>query len=508
AKPAKQNRMLISTIKVPCYVSTEIHVPAAAALKQLNMWMTSPCPNCKSAMESGLHSWMQHLSQVHTVPHEWPSSRAQRLTGPAAAKPYTTITESKKKRKLDTVPRPLNSFMVSCPPHVISPPSIPSFPVLMLSEERALFAQSDALSLMKNASKTAELCVQSTTHLRGDNGGALLLDKAIPGGFKAGQTNVAKPEEVPPPAAPHNLHAPADPSTAQGARSMGVNGGNIFAQHIRRNVLCEFGDASNSAISQQLGSLWKSVPRHMRMQYDEEACRLADIHKIEFPGYRYQPKKRGQDCVVDGDPMPLRVSKRAVKQRHLDDATWSYSQRKPRKTDSKSLAKTKKTMKEKNTRKAMKPASNSSANDSAYSSCGSSSASPSLPSPPRQNNKCSLVYTSESSNSFPEYGGLYSPYFPSQDANYKLHSYDVMGNPIEYQFHTYQEMQSFVKNMEHLQSGRNYSGNSCGESSLSTTAATSPQEGEAYARYYGYYDNCSYYSNTSSSTDPFYADSH
>ncbi|VDP89106.1 unnamed protein product [Echinostoma caproni] len=66
----------------------------------------------------------------------------------------------------------------------------------------------------------------------------------------------------------------------------------LFAQHIRRNVLRVFSDASNSVISQQLGDLWRTVPLRLRNQYDDEANRLVKIHQLEFPNYKYQPKKR------------------------------------------------------------------------------------------------------------------------------------------------------------------------------------------------------------------------
>ena len=74
------------------------------------MWLEE-CAGCASAQAS-LHTWIRHLTDVHALPTEWPSDRALRLTGAAASKPYTTITESKKRRRKDSVPRPLNSFMV------------------------------------------------------------------------------------------------------------------------------------------------------------------------------------------------------------------------------------------------------------------------------------------------------------------------------------------------------------------------------------------------------------
>nr|VZI24599.1 unnamed protein product [Spirometra erinaceieuropaei] len=142
------------------------------------MWMQE-CATCAPAQVSGIQTWMKHLTEVHPLPTEWPSDRASRLTGQAAMKPYTTITESKKRRRKDSIPRPLNSFM-------------------------------------------------------------------------------------------------------------------LFAQHIRRNVLRVFSEASNSLISQQLGSVWRTVPRSCKNRYDEEASRLVKIHQIEFPNYKYQPKKRTQ----------------------------------------------------------------------------------------------------------------------------------------------------------------------------------------------------------------------
>lgn len=50
-------------------------------------------------------------------------------------------------------------------------------------------------------------------------------------------------------------------------------------------------------LSQQLGIVWRSVPRSVKNRYDEEAAKLVKIHQMEFPNYKYQPKKRGM--VVD-----------------------------------------------------------------------------------------------------------------------------------------------------------------------------------------------------------------
>ncbi|KAM3185475.1 hypothetical protein ACTXT7_006282 [Hymenolepis weldensis] len=70
----------------------------------------------------------------------------------------------------------------------------------------------------------------------------------------------------------------------------------IFAQHIRRNVLAIFETASSSNISRLLGQAWSKIPKEIRAAYDEEAARLSKIHNKEFPTYKYQPRPRHAQC--------------------------------------------------------------------------------------------------------------------------------------------------------------------------------------------------------------------
>lgn len=66
----------------------------------------------------------------------------------------------------------------------------------------------------------------------------------------------------------------------------------IFAQYLRRIVLHWLPDAPNVHISQRVGQLWRKLNPQMREQYAAEAYRLQHLHSIEFPHYKYQPKKR------------------------------------------------------------------------------------------------------------------------------------------------------------------------------------------------------------------------
>ncbi|KAL5960804.1 putative transcription factor SOX-14 [Taenia solium] len=73
----------------------------------------------------------------------------------------------------------------------------------------------------------------------------------------------------------------------------------IFAQYIRRLTLSSFPDAPNVHISQQVGRLWRNLSNDFREVYAKEARRLQDLHSLEFPNYKYQPRRRLR--TLDGD---------------------------------------------------------------------------------------------------------------------------------------------------------------------------------------------------------------
>nr|AFD29620.1 SOXP-2 [Schmidtea mediterranea] len=69
------------------------------------------CQKC-SAYQNSLRDWMKHLVDRHPLPIQWMSDLANNLTDDKLSKPYSTVTESRKKRKKHITPRPLNSFMI------------------------------------------------------------------------------------------------------------------------------------------------------------------------------------------------------------------------------------------------------------------------------------------------------------------------------------------------------------------------------------------------------------
>lgn len=78
------------------------------------------CESCSDAQRGGVKDLIFHYADKHCIPTEWPSERASRLTGTEATKPYTTIAATRKRRRKQTTPRPLNSFMVNIIDLVVS----------------------------------------------------------------------------------------------------------------------------------------------------------------------------------------------------------------------------------------------------------------------------------------------------------------------------------------------------------------------------------------------------
>ncbi|EUB62780.1 Putative transcription factor [Echinococcus granulosus] len=80
----------------------------------------------------------------------------------------------------------------------------------------------------------------------------------------------------------------------------------IFAQYIRRLTLSSFPDAPNVHISQQVGRLWRNLSNDFREVYAKEARRLQSLHSLEFPDYKYQPRRRLR--TLDGDEIDCHSS--------------------------------------------------------------------------------------------------------------------------------------------------------------------------------------------------------
>ncbi|KAA3679999.1 uncharacterized protein DEA37_0000690 [Paragonimus westermani] len=214
------------------------------------------CEQCAVACEQSLDAWMDHLGERHPVPDRWPSSL---IHGRDEEHPYTAVVRSQKRRKPNTIPRPLNSFMLSTPTILV-----------VSSSNEFILLKWSALSRMTTPSAVSGLeNMISSFRLKDaseDKCSLVKSGKSAPGYFL--------------------IRCPF--------RFFGFLG-RIFAQYIRRVTLRWFPEAHNVHISQRVGLMWRQMDRDVRDQYAKQAVQLQHLHSLEFPDYKYQPRKRARD---------------------------------------------------------------------------------------------------------------------------------------------------------------------------------------------------------------------
>merc|ERR1712183_925161 len=65
-----------------------------------------------------------------------------------------------------------------------------------------------------------------------------------------------------------------------------------YSHYERKKIIEVEPDIHNAEISKRLGRSWKSLTERERQPYIQEAERLRLLHMQEYPGYKYQPKKK------------------------------------------------------------------------------------------------------------------------------------------------------------------------------------------------------------------------
>nr|XP_045623876.1 uncharacterized protein LOC123773936 [Procambarus clarkii] len=66
----------------------------------------------------------------------------------------------------------------------------------------------------------------------------------------------------------------------------------VWSQLERRLIVSQTPDMHNAEISKQLGRRWKLLTEEQRKPYREEAQRLKILHRLEYPDYKYRPRKK------------------------------------------------------------------------------------------------------------------------------------------------------------------------------------------------------------------------
>jgi len=81
-----------------------------------------------------------------------------------------------------------------------------------------------------------------------------------------------------------------DPTSKHVRRPM--NAFMVYSHYERKKIIEVEPDIHNAEISKRLGRSWKSLTERERQPYIQEAERLRLLHMQEYPGYKYQPKKK------------------------------------------------------------------------------------------------------------------------------------------------------------------------------------------------------------------------
>ena len=68
----------------------------------------------------------------------------------------------------------------------------------------------------------------------------------------------------------------------------------VYAQAARRKVAGEYPNMSYAQLSKTLGKLWKLLNAKEKEPFIEEANRLRRQHKLDHPGYKFEPKRKSK----------------------------------------------------------------------------------------------------------------------------------------------------------------------------------------------------------------------
>ncbi|ODM95560.1 putative transcription factor SOX-14, partial [Orchesella cincta] len=90
----------------------------------------------------------------------------------------------------------------------------------------------------------------------------------------------------------------------------------VWSQIERRKICEKNPDIHNAEISKRLGRQWKLLSEEERKPYINEAERLRVLHSMEYPDYKYRPKKRsknGSECQSDQQiqPSPTKIPRKS-----------------------------------------------------------------------------------------------------------------------------------------------------------------------------------------------------
>lgn len=92
----------------------------------------------------------------------------------------------------------------------------------------------------------------------------------------------------------------------------------VWSQIERRKICEVHPDMHNAEISKRLGREWKTLDEATRRPFIEEAERLRQLHMMEYPDYKYRPRKKATK--PPPTPKPIKETKKSRKQHQSLDS--------------------------------------------------------------------------------------------------------------------------------------------------------------------------------------------
>lgn len=66
----------------------------------------------------------------------------------------------------------------------------------------------------------------------------------------------------------------------------------VWAQTARKDLSARYPNLHNAQLSKALGKMWHQLSDEQKIPFSIEASRLKNEHKLKYPDYRYQPRRR------------------------------------------------------------------------------------------------------------------------------------------------------------------------------------------------------------------------
>ena len=94
----------------------------------------------------------------------------------------------------------------------------------------------------------------------------------------------------------------------------------VFSHYQRKKIVETEPDIHNAEISKRLGRQWKEMSDMQKIPYIRESEKLRELHLKEYPGYKYQPKKKAKTAV---SPKPYDIKSKALRSVSINGSTHS-----------------------------------------------------------------------------------------------------------------------------------------------------------------------------------------